>query len=323
MNLFWWARHLFVPHHSNNCKAQILHPSALAVLVGFFLFYQFVLNFYLLVSPSVLGFASNITPERVVELTNQKRAEQGLSPLTINSQLNEAAQRKAGDMFAFNYWSHVSPSGRSPWSFFQEVGYKYLYAGENLARDFMDSQAVVEAWMNSASHRDNVLNGNYKEIGLAVVNGTLNGVETTLVVQMFGTPLASTPVAQKPSTVKAPTPTPTVSITPVEPVVSEVAEKTPETNEIKEEIEEPAPLTRIALAQAQEEDQSPPLLSPFMLTKTVAIFLLGLILGALLLDIILVYQKRIIRLSGRNIAHLIFIGGLLLAVILTTPGAIL
>lgn len=323
MNLFWWARHLFVPHHSNNCKAQILHPSALAVLVGFFLFYQFVLNFYLLVSPSVLGFASNITPERVVELTNQKRAEQGLSPLTINGQLNEAAQRKAGDMFAFNYWSHVSPSGRNPWSFFQEVGYKYLYAGENLARDFMDSQAVVEAWMNSATHRDNLLNGNYKEIGLAVVNGTLNGVETTLVVQMFGAPLASAPVAQKPSTVKAPSPTPTVSITPVQPVVSEVAEKTPETTEIKEEVEEPAPLTRIALAQAQEEDQSPPLLSPFMLTKTVAIFLLGLILGALLLDIILVYQKRIIRLSGRNIAHLIFIGGLLLAVILTTPGAIL
>lgn len=314
MNLFWWARHLFVPHHSNNCKAQILHPSALAVLVGFFLFYQFVLNFYLLVSPSVLGFASNITPERVVELTNQKRAEQGLSPLVINGQLNEAAQRKAGDMFAFNYWSHVSPSGRNPWSFFQEVGYKYLYAGENLARDFMDSQAVVGAWMNSATHRDNLLNKNYQEIGLAVVNGTLNGVETTLVVQLFGAPLASTPVAQKPSTVKTPSPTPTVSIAPVQPAVSEVAEKTPE---------EAAPLSRIALAQAQEESQSPPLLSPFMLTKTVAIFLLGLILGALLLDIILVYQRKIVRLSGRNVAHLIFIGGLLLAVILTTPGAIL
>src|SRR4030043_1187071 len=249
MNLFWWARHLFVPHHSNNCKAQILHPSAFAVLVGFFLFYQFVLNFYLLVSPSVLGFASNITPEKVVEITNQKRAEQGLSPLVINGQLNEAAQRKAGDMFAFNYWSHVSPSGRNPWSFFQEVGYKYLYAGENLARDFMDSQAVVEAWMNSATHRDNVLNKNYQEIGLAVVNGTLNGVETTLVVQLFGAPLASTPVAQKPSTVKTPSPVPTVSTTPVQPAISEVAEKTPEAVEIKEEVEEPAPLTRIALAQ--------------------------------------------------------------------------
>src|SRR4030043_1206649 len=164
MNLFWWARHLFVPHHSNNCKAKILHPSALAVLVGFFLFYQFVLNFYLLVSPSVLGFASNITPERVVEMTNQKRAEQGLSPLTINGQLNEAAQRKAGDMFAFNYWSHVSPSGRNPWSFFQEAGYRYLYAGENLARDFSEPKSVVDAWMDFPSHRDILLIAGFEEI---------------------------------------------------------------------------------------------------------------------------------------------------------------
>ncbi|MBM3205495.1 hypothetical protein FJZ41_01425 [Candidatus Shapirobacteria bacterium] len=315
--LLWWARHLFVPHHTNNCKAKILHPSALSILVGFFLFYQFILNFYLLVSPSVLGFASDIAPERVVEITNQKRAEQGLNPLTVNGQLNEAAQRKAGDMFAFNYWSHVSPSGRSPWSFFQEVGYKYLFAGENLARDFMNSDAVVSAWMNSPTHRDNILNGNYKEIGLAVVNGTLNGVETTLVVQVFGAPISS-PVAQKPATTVKPTLTPTpvlVTPTPVEQQTAAAVQVPP--------VEEQIPLARVALAQASQEVTSPPLLSPFLLTKTIAVFLLGLILGALLLDIILVYQKKIIRLSGRNVAHLIFIGGLLLAVILTTPGAIL
>jgi hypothetical protein len=324
MKISQLIRHLFIPHHSNNCKARILHPSALAILVGFFLFYQFVLNFYLLVSPSVLGFASNISPDRIVELTNQKRAEQGLSPLVVNGQLNEAAQRKAGDMFAFNYWSHVSPSGRDPWSFFQEAGYRYLYAGENLARDFMDSQAVIDAWMNSSSHKDNVLNKNYQEIGVAVVNGTLNGVETTLVVQLFGAPLASTPVAQKQSTVKTPSPTVAPTSAPVQPVVSETAETIEETAKLEEEeIEEVAPISKIALAQAQEETKSPPLLSPFMLTKTIAIFLLGLILGALVLDIILVYQRKIVRLSGKNVAHLIFIGGLLLAVILTTPGAIL
>jgi len=290
MNLLEWARHLFVPHHSNNCKARILHPSVLSLLVALFLFGQFALNFYLLVSPSVLGFASNITPERVLEVTNQKRAENGLSSLTLNSKLSEAAQRKAGDMFAFNYWAHISPSGRSPWSFFQEVGYKYLYAGENLARDFMNSDSVIDAWMNSPSHRDNLLNPNYKEIGLSVVNGTLNGVETTLVVQMFGTP-TSTPVAKKPTSMPSPAAL--------------------------------APLSRVALAQANGELQSPPLFSPFLLTKTIAIFLLGLILGALALDTILVYQRKIIRLSGKNVAHLIFIGSLLLAVILTTPGAVL
>ncbi len=319
-------RHLFIPHHSNNCKAKILHPSALAILVGFFLFYQFVLNFYLLVSPSVLGFASNISPDKIIELTNQKRAEQGLGPLVINGQLNEAAQRKAGDMFAFNYWSHVSPSGRNPWSFFQEAGYRYLYAGENLARDFMDPQSVVDAWMNSSSHKDNLLNKNYQEIGVAVVNGTLNGVETTLVVQLFGTPVISSPVAQKPSTVKNSSPAETPNSATVQSVVGETTEILKEAVGIEEEtekIEEVTPLSKVALAQAQEETKNQPLFSPFMLTKTIAIFLLGLILGALLLDIILVYQKKIIRLSGKNVAHLIFIGGLLLAVILTTPGAIL
>ena len=319
MSFVSWLRHLFVPHHTNNCKARILHPSVLSLLVALFLFGQFGLNFFILVSPSVLGFASNISPERVVELTNQKRAEKGLGPLTLNGKLNEAAQRKAGDMFAFNYWAHISPSGRSPWSFFQEVGYRYLYAGENLARDFMNSESVIEAWMNSPSHRDNVLNPNYKEIGLSVVNGTLNGVETTLVVQLLGTPPTTTAQANP---VKAPV---AANILIVAPTSAEPATITPAViqPEVETQIGEVAPLSRVALAQNKGESTSPPLFSPFLLTKTIAIFLLGLILGALALDAMFVSQRRIVRLSGKNLAHLIFIGALLLAAILTTPGAIL
>jgi len=305
MNLGDWVRHFFTPHNTNNCRARILHPSVLSLFVVLFLLGQFALNFYLLISPSVLGFASNISPERVIEATNQKRAENGLAPLTLNGTLSGAAQRKAGDMFAFNYWAHVSPSGRTPWSFFREVGYRYVYAGENLAKDFMNSEAVVEAWMNSPSHRDNILNGNYKEIGLSVVNGTLNGVETTLVVQMFGTPTPS-PTAQTQTT-------PEVALAPIAVPTSipEIGQK------------EITPLSNIVLAQEKGEVNSPPLLSPFMLTKTIAIFLLGLILGALILDAVLVWQRRIVRLSGKNLAHLIFIAALLLSAILTTPGAIL
>jgi hypothetical protein len=275
------------------------------VIIAFFLVYQFGINLYLFFSPSILGFASDITPEQVVELTNQKREENGLSPLTINSKLNEAAQRKAGDMFAFNYWAHNSPSGRNPWSFFQEAGYQYLYAGENLARDFMNSNAVVDAWMASPSHRDNLLNGHYQEIGLAVVNGTLDGVETTLVVQLFGTP-APTTVAAKPNvsppSVASPTPTPKLG-------ESSVAE-------------EKFALNPVAIAQAKE-GTSEPITSPFALTKNVVVLILGVVLGALILDVILVSQKRIVRLSGKNLAHLIFITFLLLAVILTTQGAVL
>jgi len=301
MNLLEWARHFFIPHQSNNHKAKILHPSTLSVIVAVFLVYQFAINFYLLVQPSILGYASNITPEQVIELTNQKRLESGLSPLTLNGELNEAAQRKAGDMFAFNYWSHNSPSGRNPWSFFQEVGYKYFYAGENLARDFMNSSSVVDAWMNSPTHRDNLLNSHYQETGLAVVDGTLNGVETTLVVQLFGTP-APAPVAKKPTTT-APTPAPELGEASI--------------------VEEKIPLAPVALAQAREETATSPITSPFALTKTIAILILGIILGALILDVILISQKKIVRLSGRNLAHLIFITFLLLAIVLTSQGAIL
>lgn len=305
MKLLKWAKHFFVPHHSNNHKAKILHPSTLSVIVAFFIVYQFGINFYLLVQPSILGYASNITPEQVIEIANQKRLESGLTPLILNGQLNEAAQRKAGDMFAFNYWAHNSPSGRNPWSFFQEVGYKYLYAGENLARDFMNSGSVVDAWMVSPTHRDNILNSRYQETGLAVVNGTLNGVETTLVVQLFGTPTPA-PVAQTPSVPATPKSSPT-------PV--------PELGEASV-AEEKIVLAPAALAQ-EKESPSAPTTSPFALTKSLAVLILGIVLGALILDVFLVSQKKIVRLSGKNLAHLIFITFLLLAVVLTTQGAIL
>jgi uncharacterized protein YkwD len=316
MRLIEWLGHLVVPQPSNNHKARLLHPAGLSVIVALFLTGQFFLNFFTLVSPSVLGYAANITPERVIELTNQKRAELGLAPLTTNSLLNEIAQRKAADMFAFNYWAHVSPSGRDPWSFFKEVGYKYIYAGENLARDFMDSTSVVEAWMNSPTHKENIVNPNYKEIGVAVVNGTLNGVETTLVVQVFGTSPPTTTAQRKTAPPK------------VEEAKKEIVQKeippvpAPELGG-SSFAQEQIPLRNVALARAENETSSPPLFSPFWLTKNIAIFLLGIVLGALVLDAALVVQRRVVRLSGRNIAHLLFIGILLLAMILTTPGAIL
>jgi len=321
MSLFEWVRYLFTPGFSNNHRARILHPASLSLVVALFLIGQFFLNFFTLVSPAVLGYASNISPEKVIELTNQKRIELGLSPLSNNSLLNEVAQRKASDMFAFNYWAHISPSGRDPWSFFREVGYKYIYAGENLARDFMDSEGVVEAWMNSPTHKDNIVNPNYKEIGVAVVNGTLNGVETTLVVQVFGTPPPTTTAQRR-----------------AVPPKNEEAKTEEEKREITQKeipptlapdlgdssfVQEQTPLRNVALAQAENETSSPPLFSPFWLTKTIAIFLLGIVLGALVLDAILVAQRQTIRLSGKNVAHLLFIGTLLLAIILTTPGAIL
>ena len=134
--------------------------------------------------PGVLGVESNISVEEIVNDTNIERQKTGLPPLTLNSNLSTAAKLKADNMFAENYWAHFSPSGKDPWGFINSAGYKFSYAGENLARNFYNPEDVVKAWMASASHRENILNPKYQDIGIAVEEGILQGQKTTLIVQM-------------------------------------------------------------------------------------------------------------------------------------------
>ncbi len=183
--------HWFTPHESNNQRAKLLHPSSLLLVMGVFLSLQIFINSFSTRYPTILGFAAQIAPEEVIRLTNIERQSRGLNPLKSDPLLTKAAARKAGDMVARDYWAHVSPTGTQPWFFISESGYSYRYAGENLARDFSDPASVVKAWMNSPSHRDNLLSNRYQDIGIAVIDGRLTGHDTTLVVQMFGTKLAA------------------------------------------------------------------------------------------------------------------------------------
>jgi uncharacterized protein YkwD len=130
--------------------------------------------------------ASGITSEKLFELTNQSRTEQGIEKLTINQNLISAANSKARDMFKHNYFAHTSPQGIDPWYWIRQAGYSYQYAGENLAMDFVTSAAVHKALIASATHRKNILNPNYKEIGIAVLSGNFEGRQTIIVVQTFG-----------------------------------------------------------------------------------------------------------------------------------------
>jgi hypothetical protein len=123
-----------------------------------------------------------------LKYTNQKRKENGVPPLKLNAELSAAAEKKAQDMFKDGYWAHVAPDGTEPWDFILDEGYDYIYAGENLAKNFSNSKEVVEAWFKSPSHKSNLIGANYDEVGFAVVNGVMDGYETTLVVQMFGRP---------------------------------------------------------------------------------------------------------------------------------------
>lgn len=228
-------RHLFIPNKQNNYHPIALRPVGLGVFLGLFILSQLAYNVFSVGQMQVLGYATNISVPEINNVSNQERTNAGLPVLSLNGQLNSAALAKANDMFTKNYWAHNAPDGKTPWAFILESGYSYSTSGENLAKDFNTSSGVVSGWMNSASHRANILNSGYQDVGYAVVNGTLQGVETTLVVAMYAsrqaasaavtqpattTPLSTPAVASEPGApTNAPEPTATAPVAEVVPVV--------------------------------------------------------------------------------------------------------
>lgn len=148
-----------------------------------YIFYTIMVVIFVFATPSKsLAYSSN----QVLDLVNKSRASEGLSNLTINPQLTVASDSKAHDMFDNGYFAHISPTGKTPWDFIKKAGYDYSFAGENLAIGYTNVLELHTAWMNSPSHRENIMNPNFKEIGIAVVEGEYEGVTTTVAVQMFG-----------------------------------------------------------------------------------------------------------------------------------------
>ena len=145
--------------------------------------------FSLLLEPALA--AGGIDRSLVIELTNKARIEHGQSALVENQKLSEAAAAKARDMIKNDYFAHTSPAGKDPWYWVKQAGYSYKAAGENLAINFDDAKEQQSAWMKSQTHRDNILNSQYREIGVAVVEGKIKGKTSTVTVQIFGTPLVA------------------------------------------------------------------------------------------------------------------------------------
>jgi hypothetical protein len=124
----------------------------------------------------------------VIDITNKNRATLGEISLISDGTLSRAAQMKADDMARRGYFSHTGPGGEAPWTWFERAGYDFLYAGENLAVNFIDSEDVVSAWMKSETHKKNILNGKFREIGIGVSKGKYEGRNVLFLVQFFGTP---------------------------------------------------------------------------------------------------------------------------------------
>lgn len=283
----------FIPHKQTHQKAHLLSWEGLVIYILIFILLQVSLSIVGYTKPGVLGISSNIDQREVIELTNKERAKAGLAPVVENEALDKAAAMKAQNMFSENYWAHYAPSGKTPWDFILASGYRFTYAGENLAKNFYKSDDVVSAWMNSPTHRDNLLNANYKDIGIAVVEGILNGQKTTLVVQEFGT-------------------TENVTSKPIADIQGKQIQ---------------VPLSDYNRPQLAFETYNPgkitSLIDPYQLTKYASLSLI-LFMGVLLgLDVYVLYKRKVFRLSSHHMAHMSILSISAASVLFSNPGVIL
>lgn len=283
-----FLRHLFFPRESNNHRAKLLHHESLLFFITFLFISGIFIQVFKRNFSSVLGQATDISIEKLLLYTNEKREKEGLSNLVLNTELSHAASAKASDMFSKNYWAHNAPDGKTPWYFIKNSGYQYVYAGENLARGFTTSNEVVDAWIASPSHKENLVSPYYKDIGFAIVEGKLLGEDTTLVIQMFGnkTLIAS----QNESSLKIPT--------------SQVSGKQ-------------------TVATTPQVILNKPFIDSFLVSRNLSIGIVGLFIFVLIIDMIIIERKKIIRLVGHNLDHIIFLGGISLLIIMFAKGIVL
>jgi hypothetical protein len=208
-------------------------------------------------------FGKGVIVSILIDLTNKNRIEAGLAALKHNSLLDNSSRLKARDMVQNNYFAHDSPTGVTPWHWFEKAGYSFVYAGENLAVNYFDSESVDKAWLNSPTHKANIVNPKFKEIGISAQDGVYKGENTIYVVQMFGTPLSGVteedlPEAKEIVAIPEPKMTEEKTIKPVEKIAVAKPTET-EIPEVKGEATTTVPVTfkNVNLDLKKEETYKP------------------------------------------------------------------
>lgn len=331
----YFLRHFFLPHHTNNHRAKILHHTSILSLIVVLLFGNFSLSQVERQFSDVLGITANISSDELLLHTNLKRQENGLPPLVLNGQLSQAAAGKAQDMITKNYWAHIAPDGLTPWAFINGAGYRYIHAGENLARGFTTSGDVVNAWMESPGHRDNILSKNYTEVGFAILSGTLTGEETVLVVEMLGSrtgTVASAPsVPVEVALAPTATPVPVIQVTPTPFIAVQVIPTPPPAGgpTLTPTPVLPPIVPQSGLENAQEpvirvaSVRTEPLVDSNALSRNTALIIIGLLLVVLVTDMIIIKKKKIVRAISHHGDQILFYSVLFIMIIMISRGSIL
>jgi uncharacterized protein YkwD len=282
-------RNFLIPHPHTHKKAHLLTTKAFLIYIFIFLGLNLITHNNLIFNKSggqVLGESTSMSVKDLISLTNVERAKNGLSALKENAELDQAASAKAQNMFAENYWAHYSPSGKDPWGFILAAGYKFTYAGENLAKNFHSASDVVVAWMNSPTHRENLLNPHYTDIGMAVADGNLQGSDTILVVQEFGAP--ATVIAL------APTPSPVVPVPTINPAELPNTAQNPAVVEVPNNSK--PQIVPVAIPPA-------PTLDAFSVAKNASIALIGFIAMLLAVDFVMLRKRGVVRVNSHHWSH--------------------
>ncbi|MCR4329743.1 MAG: CAP domain-containing protein [Candidatus Roizmanbacteria bacterium] len=280
-----YLKHVFLPHQGNNYRAKVLHHDSLTYIMGLLLITVLIFRTSATTSfHKVLGASLNIQTQALLLDTNKERAQNGLGALTLNKQLSEAAADKAHDMFAHDYWNHYSPTGTSPWYFFTKHDYHYLYAGENLAKDFSDSSKVVHAWMQSPKHRENILRSEYTEIGFAVEEGILQGKPTVLVVQLLATP---------------------------DPSYVPIKDTAPQQK------------SNALNAYSAPSVQKTKLINTAVWGRNAMLFVLAVLISALAIDMYIFEKQKMYRSTGKSVFHIIFLFVVIVGIFVINTGAII
>jgi uncharacterized protein YkwD len=181
-----YLKDFFIPSSSNNHKPHGLSTKVLKIYAVVLILIKLItVGFLFFTYPSPAVLSQKISQE-IFDLTNISRSTENLNELNWNNQLALAAQAKANDMVANNYFAHISPDGKQPWEWIDKGGYYFLYMGENLAMDFSSAKIAHSAFQQSPTHWKNIMNPKYLDMGVGVAVGNINGRETIVLVEFFG-----------------------------------------------------------------------------------------------------------------------------------------
>jgi uncharacterized protein YkwD len=199
---------ILFPNAGNNYKPLLLEPKRVAFYSAFFIGVKAVVFMFAAALPLQAFMMPDVLAEqrdKIYALVSELRAGRDKPELTPQEKLKISSQVKASDMAQNEYFSHTGPDGRDLKYFLKQAGYEYRFAGENLAMGFSDAESVVNAWIKSPLHYQNLIDADFSETGIGLDSGYYQGRETIFITQHFGQPLVALAAApeNKPDAVNA------------------------------------------------------------------------------------------------------------------------